>query len=345
MRGVWRVAASLLGAVLLLWPLDASASPPPVHLVVESCDSLDEASIRRIFAADLGTAATGDLGPDVTDVSIGCEGDRVVVRVKDPLSRKTLRRSFDPRSFGNQGQSRLIAIAASELVLASWAELASNPTPKVLGEGQPAKAETLETARNVVKARSASSLAVGAKAAEPAAESEPAENASDSGPQRQRASRQDTGEGLPPFERVTAVVSIRSFFRGDGTLVGGGARLGQERYGVVSWAADALVENGTLASHNVTSASLGGWLAFYAHTRAVTFRFGGGLRAGVLGLGGPPTVAAWGWPMVVSSLTLRFGPVVADVGGEAGLVDLLVRRNQGVKGPWASGQFGLGLVL
>jgi hypothetical protein len=159
------------------------------------------------------------------------------------------------------------------------------------------------------------------------------------------ASRQNGAQAVPPFERVVAVVSVRSFLRGDGTLWGGGARIGQERYGVVSWAADALVENGTLAEHNVTSASLGGWLGFYAHAAFATFRFGGGLRAGVLGLGGPPTVAAWGWPMVVSSFTLRFGPLVADVGGEAGLVDLLVRRNQGVRGPWISGQFGLGLVL
>jgi len=361
---VWRVLASLLGAaVVLATGVAAAANTPPVHLEVEHCESLDEASIRRIFTADLGAPAA-EVGPDVTEVTIGCEGDKVVVRVKDPLSRKTVRRSFDPKSFGNQGQSRLIAIAASELVLASWAELTENPTPTVPAEGEPASAETLETARSLVKARSAEHQHTeaggtsgvrldnpytlnGANAPKkPVERSEPPdgdanlEATADHGP-----SVPSEAETHPAFERVMAVVSVRSFANGTGTLIGGGARLGLDRYGVVSWAADALIENGKLSSRNVTSATIGGSLAFYLHSGPATLRLGAGLRGGVLGLGNGAAIAPWGWPMAVASMTVRGGPLVFEVGGEGGFVDLLLQRNQAAHGVWGSGQLGFGLVL
>lgn len=347
MGAVWRVAASLVGALVAFAPRNAAAAPPSVHLEVAACEGLDSASVRRIFAADLGAPTTANTGPDVTEVSISCEGDSVVVRVKDPLSRKTVKRSFDPKSFGNQGESRLIAIAASELVLASWAELAENPKPKVPAEGAPARPDTLETARVVVKARAAKNQPgpEGDEAAPFAEAAEPTPGApasADVGVSKQRAAR-----GQEPLlsGRVMAVFSFRSFLRGDGTLYGGGARIGQEHTGVVSWAADALVENGRLSHHKVTSATLGAWLGFYFHRSVLTLRLGGGLRGGVLGVADGATVAAWGWPMLVSSLTLRFGPVAFDLGGEAGLVDLLLGNNDSLRGTWASGQAGLGFAL
>lgn len=353
---MWRVLASLLGAAVVLAAPAAAAGTPPVHLGVERCGSLDEAAIRRIFAADLGAPAVAEVGPEVTDVTISCEGDRVVVRVKDPLSRKTLKRSFDPKSFGNQGQSRLIAIAASELVLASWAELAENPTPVVPGEGEPAKPETVETARSVVKAHSAEHQRTAAASPGPSPGAAPAPPAEPPAKPPDTAEFSDAGSKLDAsaaehttttavFQRVLAVVSLRSFANGAGTLYGGGARLGQDRYGVVSWAFDALVENGRLASRNVTSATLGGSLTFYLHSGPATLRLGGGLRGGVLGLANGAAVAPWGWPMAVASMTVRAGPFVLEVAGEGGFVDLLLQRSQTVHGVWGSGQMGFGLVL
>jgi hypothetical protein len=49
--------------------------------------------------------------------------------------------------------------------------------------------------------------------------------------------------------------------------------------------------------------------------------------------------------MAVTCHTFRKGPVVVDLAGEAGFVDLLLTHNQSVRGPWISGQFGLGVVL
>jgi hypothetical protein len=358
---VWRVLASLLGAaVVLAAGVAAAAGTPPVHLEVEHCESLDEASIRRIFSADLGAPAA-EVGPEVTEVAVSCEGDKVVVRVKDPLSRKTVKRSFDPKSFGNQGQSRLIAIAGSELVLARWAELTENPTPTVPAEGEPANAATLETARSVVKARSAVRQRAETEGAstggvrldnpylakKPAARSEPpeADGNLDAGALDRGPNVPTETEKHPAFQRVMAVISLRSFANGAGTLYGGGARVGQDRYGVVSWTADALIENGRLSSRNVTSATVGGSLAFYLHSGPATLRLGAGLRGGMLGLANGAAIAPWGWPMAVTSMTVRGGPLVFEVGGEGGFVDLLLQRSQPVHGFWGSGQLGFGLVL
>jgi hypothetical protein len=342
---VWRVVASLFGAALALSTRIACANPPPVHLEVEACDSLDAMSIRRIFAADLGTPLTQEVGPEVTEVEIGCEGDHVVVRVKDPLSRKSVRRSFDPKSFGNQGQSRLIAIAASELVLASWAELTANPTPQVPGEGAPPSAETVETARGVVKARAPKSPPT-PPGENPFLDDVPATAEEEAAGHRQGPETPPANQTAAPavFQRIVAVVSVRTFVHNSGSLFGGGARYGQDRFGVISWSADALVEGGTFFDHEVTSTSFGGTVAFYVHKDPVTFRLGGGLRAGVVSSGGP-SIAAWGWPMLVLSLTVRAGPLVFDMGGETGLVNLVLRQTGELRGVWVSGQAGLGLAL
>jgi hypothetical protein len=369
MYSVRRVLVWILGTIVVLGARIAGATPPPVHLSVENCESLDEASVRRIFTADLGSPTTVEVGKEITEVTVSCEGERVVVRVKDPLSRKTVRRSFDRHSFGNQAESRVIAIAASELVLASWAELEANPTPKVLGEGEPAKPEALASARGVVRERipppsaKPTPLSLDGPGSQDETADTPEERqaaveratARRQAAQARRARIRDAqsteDRAAAPedesvvFKRATAVLSFRHLLRGDGTLYGGGARLGHERWGVVSWGLDTLVESGQLRGHNVTSASVGGELQFYARVGPATFRLGGGLRAGVVSLVGGGSVAAWGWPMLVTCHSFRAGPVVLDLAGEAGFVDLLLLRNQSVRGPWASGQLGVGVVL
>jgi len=358
---------SFCGAALALAPRTAGAAVPPVHLEVEGCPSLDAKSVQRIFSADLGTTATSEAGPEVTEVIISCEGNRVTVRVRDPISRKTVKRSFDPKSFGTQAESRIVAIAASELVLASWAELSANPEPMVPPEGPPPSESAVETARSFVRARTSTeptpSVATVAPAPTPPP---PAKEPGDA----------EQPEAFPPTEgqradeparlhqpskplvadRVTAIVSVRSFFEGHGTLWGGGARFGRERFGVVSWALDALVENGvliehdqkpdgeeTVQDHHATSATVGGWLCFYAHAGPATFRGGGGLRAGVLTLHDGPIPAVWGWPMLVASQTLRFRALVVDFSGEMGFASLSGKPS--LQGTWASGQVGIGIAL
>jgi len=332
---------------VVLGPRAAWAAPTPlVHLDVVECPSLDARSVQRIFSADLGTATTSETGPNVTEVTITCDGEFVEVRVRDPISRKTLKRTFDPKSFGSQAESRVVAIAASELVLASWAELAANPTPQVPPAGPPPSPEAVETARGVVRAKSGAPP----NPATPATRSElPPEEAAAPSPAKHEPhdhAVRPAWSAVDTTGRATAVISVRSFFRGYGTLWGGGARFGRERSGVVSWALDALVEDGFIQHVSVTSLSVGGWLGLYAQVAPATFRLGAGLRAGMLGVVHGPTGAIWGWPMLVASQSLRFNFLVIDLSGEGGFGNVLIEPGKpALKGGWASGQLGIGIAL
>jgi hypothetical protein len=316
-----------LGTVvwLLAWTPLAFAKAPPVSLALEECPHLSTPEIERIFAAELGAASTERANPGVTEVTIVCSGVHVLVRVKDPLSRKTVQRSFDTSTFDPRATPRLVALAASELVLASWAELYSNPTPAVEPEGPAPSANATMAALSALRERTQ----LGGVDAEP-------------------SPRPDPDEPEDRVLRLVALGSIRTFPGDSGALYGGGARLGEERFKLVGWAIDTVIERGTVVSREtteVTSATFGAsLLAYYSFKQVLTLRLGAGLRAGVV-VAQKPSVAPWGWPLGVTMLNLRIGPFVTDVSGELGYVSFPISRSGRVSGYWLSGQLGVGMVL
>jgi len=351
MLRVWRAVASSAVAVLLLSGTASAADAPRVRLEIEECDRLDATAVKRIFAADLGASVTTDETPDVTEVTIECDGPRVIVRVRDPLSRKNLRRTFDSTSFGDRGESRLIAIAASELVLASWAELSHNPEPSVEPEGARPSPSDLATAAAAARARARpkkppESMQGAASDAAKAEGSEGAEGFEAGG--EKRSVRAAAGEPTPPSRfRVAAIGSGRGFFNGDGFIMGGGARVGEDLPGVVAWAADVNVETGRVQGVEVTSPSAAAFLYAHAGRSWSACRVGAGLRMGLLTIPGQTTVATWGWPLGAASCSLFAESVAFDLGVEIGYA---VLQNQGPSKPpirsgWMGASLGLGLVL
>ena len=158
---------------------------------------------------------------------------------------------------------------------------------------------------------------------------------------------------------LVALASVRTFpgeatnASGEkGTLWGGGVRLGEERFRLVAWSLDTLIERGTVIAHSgervtateVTSFTIGGaLLAYYAFRDVLTMRLGVGLRAGLIA-GDSPTVAPWGWPLGVTTWTLHGGGAVLELSGEGGYVSFPASGGE-VSGFWLSGQLGVGMVL
>jgi hypothetical protein len=324
MRG--KVALCWLFGVLFRAP-EAKAESPPVNVTLEACPKLNPAEVERIFAAELGSATLPVADPTVTEVQIVCDGARVIVRVKDPLSRKTVQRSFDTTNFDDRARPRFIAIAASELVLASWAELYSNPTPTVEPEGPKPSSEDATAARKALR-----ELSFFSDEPEPRAE--------------------DPSEPEERVLRVVGMASVRGFPEDGSALYGGGLRLGEERFRLIGWSLDTLIERGTVVAHSgeevirstATSATIGGaLLAYYTYKKTLTVRLGVGLRAGVVAAESL-AVAPWGWPLGVSAITLRGGSFVVDFSGEGGYVQFPASGGE-VSGFWLSGQFGMGMVL
>lgn len=144
------------GAVLALaLVLEVGAAPVGVVLEV-ACGELDVVEVRRIVAIELRLRSSAEPGRGdewATRVQAECNELELQLRVDDPLTRKQLTRTFDLAGSAPTTRSRLVALAIAELVLASWTELVSNPTPQAPPAG-PAPPEALrEGARDTVVER------------------------------------------------------------------------------------------------------------------------------------------------------------------------------------------------
>jgi hypothetical protein len=150
-----------------------------------------------------------------------------------------------------------------------------------------------------------------------------------------------------PVLRIVALGSVRGFFNGAGVLAGGGARVGEERFKIASWAIDMLVESGELESIRVTNTTVGGFLQTFLEHRPVTWRAGVGLRAGLLSSDEGTYLGSIGWPLATTSLSFFAGGFVFDLGGELGygILPLSGTPSPSVRGVWGSAQAGIGFAL
>jgi hypothetical protein len=328
-------------ALLLGAPVLRAEADLPVHVDVGECPDLDAAEIARIATAELSGSPSETKDPDVLAIDVSCEDSRVVIRVKDPLSRKAVQRSFNLALSDPKARSRLVAIAATELVAASWAELQVGRPLTVPPEGgTPGEAErrVASVALTHVKPNPNPALV------EPKGPSTPYE------PYERHW--YDMEAPVDRMFRVVAVASGRTFFKVPGILWGGGVRVGEERFRFASWSADALIETGGVGipsnRYNLLTATVGGALLLWVRSGPVTARLGAGLRAGIAEVGSTASsVAPWGWPLGTSSISFRLSPhFVLDISGEAGYVVLPSGRQDqaDLKGGWFSGQIGLGMV-
>jgi hypothetical protein len=339
--GVLRRLAVSLSCALWLTAVEARAAPDlPVKLLVGACPDLDEAEIRRIAAAELRAQPSAESGPNVLEIAVTCEGSRVLIRVQDPLSRKGVQRSFNLGLSDPKARSRLVAIAATELVLASWAELELGRPMTVAPEGGvPTDAEKRKAAEIAA--------ALGIKLAPPG---QPAAKEAAVPYEPKERHWYDVETPADRMFRFSAVVSARKFFDQPGLLWGGGLRLGEERFRFISWAADILIESGTVGTgertYQILTSTLGGSLLLWGRVGPITGRIGAGLRAGFAEVGGSASsVAPWGWPLGTSSLSFRTNQgIVLDLVGEGGYVVLPAGSagQPGLRGGWFSGQIGIG---
>ena len=328
----WSTLALLL---VILSPLTALAGPR-VTLEATGCDALHVDEARRVLAVELGASLAGEGDATAVTVRVTCVGGDARIVVLDPLSRKSLERrvalgSEDPRARG-----RLLGVAAAELVLASWSELAENPEPRVPSADPAAPPETVAAAREIARARLVET--------------------------RERKPRSDDRDVTNRPFRAAPIVSRRAFFTLDGALWGGGVQVGQDVYTHLGWTADALAESGTIttsfASFRLTTGTVGGAILAYYALGPLVARAGAGLRIGVVSstdeAGGAhtATLAPWGWPRGIVGLTLTpISPLVLEVAGEIGQVVLPVTTSTvgisdaTIRGGWYGAQLGIGLAL
>jgi hypothetical protein len=93
-----------------------------VRFTIDACVPVDGAETARLAAMELRADAV-DTTDAATSVSVRCDGDRAILRVEDAATRKSVERAVRLADLRQRGAARLLALAVSELVFASWAEL------------------------------------------------------------------------------------------------------------------------------------------------------------------------------------------------------------------------------
>ena len=141
MRIAWRWL--LVTAGLLV----ARPSGAAVPLVIEIDDGVaiaDKNAVRKLVDLNLHSSSEAAARSGTTWVRVAPVTGSSFVRidVDDPVTGKSVARTVDIFALGKAGASRLLATAIVELVSASWAELATNPTPiaEPIGERAPLEA-------------------------------------------------------------------------------------------------------------------------------------------------------------------------------------------------------------
>ena len=117
-----RAAVAAVGLVAVT-AIARAERHPTVSVEVDPCADVDGTVVRRLVAIELGTPLAEAPAPEVTRLAAHCEGALVALTVDDPITGKTLARRIDLRIDPASARARLLALAAVELVVASWIEL------------------------------------------------------------------------------------------------------------------------------------------------------------------------------------------------------------------------------
>ncbi len=141
MRIAWRW---LLVTASLLLTLPAAAAVPLAIEIDDGVAIADKNAVRKLVELNLHSSseATSRSGTTWVRVAPVTGSSFVRIDVDDPVTGKSVARTVDIFALGKAGASRLLATAIVELVSASWAELATNPTPvaEPVGERAPLEA-------------------------------------------------------------------------------------------------------------------------------------------------------------------------------------------------------------
>lgn len=123
-----------LALVVLVFVLAAPAlaEPPhhaPVYLELDPCLGADEAAVRHAAAIELGAQLLDEPRLEAARIQIFCSDSDARLAVDDPLTHKRLERDLPLDGVEPTLRARLLAIAAAELLVASWIELETDRSP------------------------------------------------------------------------------------------------------------------------------------------------------------------------------------------------------------------------
>jgi hypothetical protein len=159
--------ASLAAWLTLVAPPTKSTSDEAALVITASeCEGLSTAEVERLLAIELTTVAeTGGIAASLA-IELDCRGNVIEIAVRDPLTRKRLAREIPAPAPDAAGRERMVALAISQLFVASWLELLMppdqrpQPEPEVDPNAVVAARDTAET-KVEARRRSTGTLSLG----------------------------------------------------------------------------------------------------------------------------------------------------------------------------------------
>jgi hypothetical protein len=114
------------------FPARVDGPHPPIVLALDPCADIDAKEVRRLLPIEMGAPVVGSEAEtrDTTRVTVGCVVDSpsvVRLEVREPTTGRVLDRFITLLGVAKTDQARLVAIAAVELVAASWSDRARVP--------------------------------------------------------------------------------------------------------------------------------------------------------------------------------------------------------------------------
>ncbi len=316
---------------------------PGVQVHLDPCLDVNRSQVEQLLVLELPAQLIppGPSPPATVQASASCTELGVELRVDDPITGKSLRRTINLTRAPVTSRPRLLALALAELTFTSWTELvirlrpeAPAPVTEVPPESaEPVPAATLQVTR--------------------------------------QAMSEKLRPALPdPRLHTAAVGSAMALFAGTGVLFGGGLNLGYEYAHHLGLSFDVLAHHGStlsaLGSLSTDVISASTTLVFHyrvAQRRTYSFalRAGGGVRGGAVRLSGSPYAdslteqgaTVWGpyaGPHIALGGSLNLPHrLTAELTAEGGYVALPVggrvdgMRAVAVEGPWLGIHLGLGV--
>jgi len=129
MRGLYLVAALRCTLLLLMAAVVPRVQAQSLHVAtqVDPCVPLDREKFEYLLNIELGAEPADAASPPAATLSLGCSGSLVILSVEDAVTSKVVTRLVDLSAVDPSARARLMALTASELVLASWMEVRMEP--------------------------------------------------------------------------------------------------------------------------------------------------------------------------------------------------------------------------
>jgi hypothetical protein len=122
-----------------------------VETQVDACVPLNRQKFEYLLNIELGTEPSGANSDHAVRVTLSCPGNLILITVEDAVTQKVVTRLVDLSAVDRSARARLMALTASELVLASWMEVRMEPKPVIPPAGPPPKAAVVARVTEVVE--------------------------------------------------------------------------------------------------------------------------------------------------------------------------------------------------